>query len=352
MQNPATGRFTYGWNSALNVPLEGDHFLHQAGAAIALARSARFFNDSRCSVRAKQAVLSLMAETRVDANDKSIRYTTLPSLAVNRLAAAALLLLAIHELPNPADDLLQQGEELANFIRSQQRADGSIRYLDTDDPPKDTEPEILHTFPGLALHSVLASQRLRPAPWKIELARKALPYYQAWWKARPCSGFVRCQSAAFAEAYLLTKEPAFAQFVFALNDWVCSQQYSTSTARQAPWVGGFRWVPEVKTAGWEMMPPQVESAMLAEGLIAACRVTRQVPDAERFERYRTSLMGCMGFVMSLQFNDSNTLHFAPNYRSLVVGGFHTSHHDGNLRIDASQHAVCALIGYMEHVEGK
>src|SRR5262249_7320088 len=107
-QNPVSGRFTYGWNPALNAPLEGDHFLHQAGATLAIARAARYFGEARYGLRAKQAVLSLMAETRVDPNDKSVRHTSLPNVAVNRLAAAALLLLTIHELPSPADDLLQQ----------------------------------------------------------------------------------------------------------------------------------------------------------------------------------------------------------------------------------------------------
>src|SRR4051812_11560712 len=36
INNPVTGRFVYGWVTALNVPLEGDHLLHQAGAAFAL----------------------------------------------------------------------------------------------------------------------------------------------------------------------------------------------------------------------------------------------------------------------------------------------------------------------------
>jgi hypothetical protein len=54
----------------------------------------------------------------------------------------------------------------------------------------------------------------------------------------------------------------------------------------------------------------------------------------------------------LQYSDNNTLHFAPNYRATLVGGLHVSHQDGNLRIDANQHAVCAMIWYLENVAEK
>src|SRR5262249_19797344 len=47
------GRFVPGWLPALNQPAEGDHFLRQAGAALALARAARFFKDERYTARAR-----------------------------------------------------------------------------------------------------------------------------------------------------------------------------------------------------------------------------------------------------------------------------------------------------------
>src|SRR5262249_4298784 len=45
--NQVKGRFVHGWRPDLDVPLEGDHALRQAGAAFALARAARFFHDER-----------------------------------------------------------------------------------------------------------------------------------------------------------------------------------------------------------------------------------------------------------------------------------------------------------------
>src|SRR5713226_5703185 len=130
--NRSDGRFVYGYLPALKTNLEGDHYLRQAGAAVALAREARFTGNERHAAVARQAILTLLLETSVDAQDNRLRHTTLPSTVVNRLASAGLLVLAINELPSPGEDLLQQSEQLCAFISRQQRADGSLSYLDVD----------------------------------------------------------------------------------------------------------------------------------------------------------------------------------------------------------------------------
>jgi hypothetical protein len=56
------------------------------------------------------------------------------------------------------------------------------------------------------------------------------------------------------------------------------------------------------------------------------------------------------FVTTLQYTEANTQHFADAYRhAYLVGGFHHSHQDGNLRIDSAQHALAALVHYCKHV---
>jgi hypothetical protein len=342
VNNPVTGRFIYGWVTALNIPLEGDHYLHQAGAAFALARAARYFGEDRYTLKARQAVLSLMAETAVDPGDPTCRHTAMPPLAVNRLAAAGLLLMAIHELPSPADDLLKQGEELANSIRKRQNDDGSFRVLDgTGEAAKDSEA--VQTYPGIALYGLMLSQRHRPAPWKTDVARKAVVYYSAWWKANPNAASVPMLTAAFAEAYLLTKEPAFADCVFEMTDWVCGLQYLKDDVRKPVWIGGFRDFADGKPVA---AAPTVRSAAYLEGLAQACRVTRQIPDAARYERYANTAAFACQFLMGLQFGEDSTRHFAPNHRSLLSGGFHTSHQDGNLCVTANRHAVAGMIQFL------
>ena len=126
--NGADGRFSFGHVPALKVPLEGDQFLRQAGAACALAKASRLLGEERYAAVARQAVLALLVETALDQADPQVRQTTLPSAIVNRLGAAGLLVMAINELQAPGDDLLEQSEQLCQFIRKQQLADGSFNW--------------------------------------------------------------------------------------------------------------------------------------------------------------------------------------------------------------------------------
>lgn len=137
--NQPNGVFLYGYLPALGRPMEGDNQLHQAMATFALARAARFTGDERYIARAHQAVLTLLTSTVKDSENPAIRRPIQPSIICNRLAAAGYLLMTIHELPDPASDLLGKADELAVFIRSKQLENGSFSYTDT---PSDASPAI------------------------------------------------------------------------------------------------------------------------------------------------------------------------------------------------------------------
>lgn len=345
--NRPDGRFVHGHLPALKGVLEGDHFLRQAGAAFALARAARFSGDERHAAVARQAVLTLLAETAVDPNDPKVRHTTLPSAIVNRLSAAGLLVLAIGELPAPADDLLEQAEQLCGYIRRQQQADGSLSHLDNPAvKPGVEDPDGVNVYAGQALYGLVRSQLHRPAAWKADAVRKALAYYRPWWRSHKTMSLVPWQTAAYTEAFLQTKEPAFAETVNEMNDWLVGLQYAQLDPRRPLWVGGFMSWADGKPATTE---PQVGSAAYAESLAEACRVARQAGDVKRYERYRIGLERCLQFLNTLQYTEGNTLHFADWYRPTLVGGFYLSHQDGTLRIDYTQHAVCALVQYLAYV---
>jgi hypothetical protein len=343
--NRADGRFVPGYVPALNVVLEGDHYLRQAGAAFALARAARFTGNDRHLARARQAVLTLLLDTAPDPQDPKLRHTTLPAALVNRLGAAGLLVLAINELPDPGADLLDQSEQLCAFIGRQQKTDGSLTC--TENPATGMavaeDPEAVNTYPGQALYGLMRSQQHRPAAWKTEVVRKAAAYYRPWWQAHRSMDFVPWQTAAYTEAYLLTKEQLFADVVFEMTDWLCELQYARLDPRHPTWLGGFMGFREGKP---NLTEPHVGSAYFAEGLADACRAARQARDLPRFQRYDTALRSCLQFVTTLQYTDANTTHFVDWYQRALLGGFHATHQDGNLRLDYTQHAVCALVQYL------
>jgi hypothetical protein len=345
--NRPDGRFVYGYLPALHQPLEGDHYLRQAGAAFALARAARFTGDPRHAAVARQAVLTLLLDTAPDPNEPRVRCTTLPSAVVNRLAAAGLLVLAISELPEPGDDLLEQSEQLCAFIARRQREDGSLGYTDAPgDKAEGADPDGINYYPGEALYGLMRSQLHRPAKWKTDVVRRALPYYRAWWREHKGMALVPWHTAAYAEAYLRTKEQPFADYVNEMTDWLCGLQYTVLDPQHPLWVGGFMGWADNKPAP---AAPQVNSASYAEGLADACRVARRAGDLPRYQRYREALERCLQFLTTLQYTEANTTHFADWYRPVLVGAFHASHQESDLRIDYTQHAVCALVQYLTGV---
>jgi hypothetical protein len=338
-QNRTNGRFVNGFVPDLAMPLEGESYLRQVGAAFALAKAARFFKDARYAAVARQAVLTLLLDTDVDSQDAQVRHTTAPSLAVNRLGAAGLLVLAINELPSPGDDLLQQSEQLCAFIRKQQLADGSLSYADAE-AQVGADPDGVNQYPGMALYGLMCSQRHRPADWKLDIVRKALPVYRDWWRGHKSMSLVPWQTLAYAEAYRQTREPVFTEFVIEMNDWLCDLQYVQLDPQHPLWTGGFReWADGQPKAS----SPQVSAAAYAEALAAACTVGGE---PARTQKYRDALQRCLQFLSTLQYTDANTQHFADWYRPVLLGAFHASHQDGNLRLDYTQHAVCALVQYL------
>jgi hypothetical protein len=347
--NTVKGRFLPGFLPSVNAVMEGDNYLRQAGAALALARAARQTGNKAYAARATQAVLSLLDDTEAQDDHGAALRRTSPLLAssANALGAAGLLVAAINELPAPQDDLLKKSEELCAYLRKQQRPDGSLTWTEGDDKAAAADPEGASLYPGMALYGLMRSQAHRPAAWKTDAVRQAMAYYAPWWRAHRTMTFVPWQTAAYAEAYLLSKEKPFAEFVAEMNDWLCGLRHEALDPRHPPWLGGFMSWSEGKAVP---SAPDIASASYAESLAAACRVARESADLPRHKRYAAALESCLQFLTTLQYTEWNTQHFARPYRDAVlVGGFHGSHQDGDLRLDHTQHAVCAMAQYLAYV---
>jgi hypothetical protein len=238
--------------------------------------------------------------------------------------------------------VLEQSEQLCAFIRRQQAMDGSLGCEDSD-AQLEADPEAMNYYPGEALYGLMRSQRHRPADWKLEVVRRALLYYQTWWRGHKTMAMIPWQTAAYTEAYVLTREQPFADFVTEMNDWICGLQYQQLDPRHPLWMGGFMNWPDGKALA---TAPQISSANYAEGLAEACRLTGRTGDVARYHRYREALERSLQFLTTLQYNDGNTQHYADWYRPVLLGAFHLSHQDGNLRIDYTQHALSALVQYL------
>src|SRR5262249_28293707 len=159
---------------------------------------------------------------------------------------------------------------------------------------------------------------------------------RAWWREHRSMALVPWHTAAYTEAYLRTKEQAFADAVNEMNDWLCGLQYPILDPRHPRWGGGFMGWADGKPVA---LAPQVGSPAAAGRRPAPCGGAPQPGAPPRFRRYREALERCLQFVTTLQFTEANARHFADWYRPALLGAFYASHQDGNLRIDYTQHAV-------------
>lgn len=344
--NQPQGRFLFGYDPALRQPLVGEHDLKQARGALALAQAAKFCGDEKQAALAGQSILALLAATKLDANDPNSRVPVHSSLNCNRVGFAALLILAIHELPTTDGKLLVEADRLGEFLRKQCRADGSVHYTDgPSDDPTQIDPTGVNEYPGLVLQAIIVSNRSKPATWKTDLVKRGLEYYRSYFKTKPHPLLAASLTPAFAELYLQTKLPEAATAVFEMNDWLCALQIAPTDPRVPQWAGGFRSVVNGQQTD---TPPGPETGCYLQSLGCACQLTRLKPDLDRFTKYQAAALNTVQFLCGLQYLESNTRHFENSFRvNMLIGGFYLSPVDGRLRVDATGSAITGLLKFLD-----
>lgn len=338
------GRFIPGYIPALRQPMQADHDMRQALAALALAQAAKFTGDDRQAAIAAQAVLALLADTRAEPADPTCRAPVRSSMFCNRVGFAAVLALAIYELPVADEKLHAEAEKLCEFLRRQLRADGSVHYVDApNETAVQVDPAGANEYPGYALHAIAVSSRLRPAAWKADALRKGIDCYRAYFKAHPHPMLAATLSPAALELFLQTQSPDAATALFEMNDWLIEQQYRTNDPRHPTWAGGFKtFANGVETV------PGFETGAHLQCLACAYFANRRVTDLNNREpRYRQSAIDAVQYLNGMQYLEANTRHFADGFRvNVLIGGFYLSPADGNLRIDANAWAVSGLLRFL------
>ncbi|MEZ6139711.1 MAG: hypothetical protein R3B84_03985 [Zavarzinella sp.] len=315
-----SGQFIPGINLSLGIPTQDDHFHQQATAAWALARAARCTGEQRFHALASQAILAQLGSTTL--NNQGGRSTLqIPITQCDPIGSAALLALAIAELPNPSTDLQARAVELTRFLAASSRGDGRI-CCDPNAPATVTEAE----FAFLAYQAMLVSFDGKDTQLLVNL-KKALEYYEKAVTGRTLVYYAR-MSAACSLAGLWVRDETIQNAVFRAADAVITQQYASSRDRDH-WAGGF-------TSEWENLhsPPTISSAEGAKVLIHACQVIRQMerPDLEKYQHYQKRLIWSLQFVTyRLQYTESDTLHFDASFRPKVVGAFRPGLQGGSLR---------------------
>ncbi len=346
--NQPGGRFVPGVNAAWQRYLDPDaNDLRQAQATLALAEAAAFTRDEKLAARANGAVLALLALTKVEGD---CRVPVAPSAQCNRVGFAATVALAIYHLPAPDARQLADAELLCAFLRKQCRPNGAVNHTDTmTDEPHKADPDGATLYPGVALDALLANQQVKPDATTRDLLAKAVAHYRSLAKAQPSAALAASLVPAFVEVTLLTnKDPGLTAATLELADYLCACQYTRSDTRVGHWVGGFRSAPAAANE------PSAASAGCVTALCAAAKLTRQIPDAARFHKYRGHVLAGLQFVGGLQYTADNAEHFEKSFRTrFLVGGCRVGPSDGVARVDATAGLVCALGAYLRSgAEGK
>jgi hypothetical protein len=336
--NQLDGKFVPGLVPSLGSRPDADPLQPQIEATAVLLEAAAYFRDDKASALGKQALLRMLQETTTDPSQPGLRYTAAPDAFVNRLAASGALLRAIHAMPSPPADLATQGRELLAFVLRQQRTDGSFA-LASDEPT--IQAALMQTSVGPALLGLAKAGRGKSDP-ALDAVRRACPVYVAFWRQNKTPLMVADHSAAYAEAFAKTGDPALAQAVFEMNDWVLTLQVPQDPSRPL-WSGGF---PSGQNGMLQSKAPDADSAVLASSLAHACQVAKLTGDAVRYPKYRQGLEDAVQFLATLQYTDARVQHFTEWYRPWILGGFFVSHQDGNLRLAQNQQALSAFVGYL------
>ena len=337
--NQAQGRFLHGYRPAVRQTIQGDTELRQAYGALALAQAAKFTGDDRSAAVARQAVLTLLASAPVDPADPGMRVPSQTATVGNRVGFAAVLALAICDIPDADAQLLAEAERLCGFLRKACRPDGSVEYAAAG-----TDPAGVNEYPGLALAAIMSSHKTRPEAWKPDAVSKGLTFYRDVFRKAPHPQLAATLTPAVAELHLQTRSTEAAAVVYELNDWLCGLQYPAAFPRNPTWAGGFRGVANGAPADTE---PTCDSAACLASLGWAYQVTARNADVARAERYKQAAQDAALFVTALQYDEPNTRHFENTFRAnVLIGGFHISPSDGDLRVDAAGRCVSGLVRYL------
>lgn len=343
------GLFHPGLQVAFNTPLESAHFYYQTEAAIALAKVSRLTSNPRYHAAAQQAVLTLLANTKVDTQDAQLRYTVLPESSVNRLGSAGLLLRAVHELPVPVDVRLKEAEGLAGYVRSNQQADGLLSSIPSgiQQVGADASQAVRSRYyEGLAVEGLALSLTYSPAPWKTEALQKAARGYVKQYGQMPVSTYPDFITG-LAETYLRTKDPVCAEAVFNMADALCNVQKQAEAGKVAM-TGGFV-TGSAKMS--EAVPQAGESARCTTALCDAYRVAKLAGDTARADKYRQAAGMGIQFVVSLQMTGNSVEHFSESYQPRVLGAFLAQPGEGVIRLQDTAECVLAVSTYLSDVCG-
>jgi AMMECR1 domain-containing protein/orotate phosphoribosyltransferase len=287
-----------------------------------LARSALGLDESECRKSAVQGVAHLLKQVVSDADG-----TWLENDSGSSVSELAFLLLALLDLPQV------DGREL--LIKKLQHALwASIALphgrISTHRNAEDGDDIFQDYFPGQVLLALACAAKADPASIDSERLARSFQYYRHRFLYRRHFGQVSWFLQAFSAWWLVTRDPAFAEIIFEIADWLLEYQQSKT--------GGF-------INDHQSDSPGFTTAVYLEGIAAALPVAKLLNESSRADSYLDSFTRGFQFLdrLIIQPRDESML---PNI-DWALGGLRQSLNRSEIRIDFVQHSLSAILYYRE-----
>lgn len=315
------GRYMYTFFPSKDFEPDDDWGLRNLNGLFVLAEIARNRNNPEMIASVKKAVDLFRGSLKSEKGYKYLDWNE--HRPVSSIAGTAFLLGAMIELNDPSYN--EDMKLMADAIISLQESNGKLK-TDFYRPLRDIDQMY---YPGetlLVLIRYYKHSKYEPA---LKTVQKAFPFYRDFWskKENQDGPFVPWQIRAYQETYMVTKDKAYAEFVFSLMDWMLDKY--TPLGRDA--IAGRQGALDTQFAS---------TAVYSEGLSQAYALAIELKDEKRISHYGKVLKGTLGYLLGLQFKKEDTYWMK---RSEKVTGAVALRPDINeLRLDATYHAISAI----------
>ena len=243
------------------------------------------------------------------------------------VAEVSFLLLALCELPEDdrrRSSIKDLAEKLWNCI---ELPHGRILTHFADDPAPEGFQDY---FPGQVLLSLARACEERATEIDLERLNQSFRYYRHRFRYLRHFGQVTWMLQAFSKWWEVTREQAFADFVFEVADWLLGYQQEKS--------GAFINDHQPETPGYT-------TAVYLEGVAAALSVATSLGDNMRRETYDRSFAAGVNFLDRLIIQDRDRAILpCPDF---AVGGLRQGLYYSEIRIDFVQHSLSALLARID-----
>jgi AMMECR1 domain-containing protein/orotate phosphoribosyltransferase len=317
------GKFYSRYQPFHNRLFEGLEAARQAYGAWVLARAHRVLGGSDLKDARDLVIDSLIRGLSTDEEDLWLRFhDETPSVA-----ELSFLLLALCELPakDPGRSSMKSlAVKLWNCIEIPH---GRVLTHQGADPSPEPFQDY---FPGQVLLALAAACEQSATAIDRDRLNSSFRYYRHRFRYKRHFGQVAWLLQAFARWWQITREEAFADFVFEIADWLLGYQQEET--------GAFINDHQSETPGYT-------TAVYLEGVAAALSVAAGVNENTRQEAYNRSFAAGESFLnrLILQERDRSIL---PN-PDFALGGLRQGLYYSEIRTDFVQHSLSALLARID-----